>query len=155
MNKCTLEMTRKQAGISLISVIFILVVLASAAAFIINISALQQQSANLRLMETRAFFVAESGIEWAQLRIADLTEDDCNNDTVMLNMLIEKTKLEHYKGMSGFDLKVQCQGMSKHVHGGNAQYIYNIKSQGSFGFSGDRLYVSRVVTVQLPYTPSD
>ena len=55
---------RKQHGVSLITAIFLIVVLAALGAFLVTVSGLQQASSALDLQGSRAYQAARSGIEW-------------------------------------------------------------------------------------------
>ena len=53
-----------QRGFSLISAIFLLVVIAALGTFAVTLSTTQQQSAALDVMSARAYQAARAGIEW-------------------------------------------------------------------------------------------
>ena len=55
---------RKQHGVSLITAIFLIVVLAALGAFLVTVSGLQQASSALDLQGSRAYQAARAGIEW-------------------------------------------------------------------------------------------
>lgn len=55
---------RKSGGFSIVSAIFLLVVIAGLAAAILNISAGQQRSSALDVQGVRAYQAARAGIEW-------------------------------------------------------------------------------------------
>lgn len=56
---------RKQAGLALVTAIFLLVVLAGLAVAVVSLSTAQQDSAVKDEMGTRAYLAAKSGMEWA------------------------------------------------------------------------------------------
>ncbi len=58
-----------QRGFSLVSAIFLLVVIAALGAFAVTISTTQQQSAALDLLGARAYQAARAGIEWGAYQI--------------------------------------------------------------------------------------
>lgn len=59
-----------EQGFSLVSAIFLLVVVAALGAFALTISTSQQQSQTLDLMGSRAYQAARAGIEWAAFNVA-------------------------------------------------------------------------------------
>lgn len=60
---------RMQRGFSLVTAIFLLVVIAALGAFAVTISTTQQQSAALDLLGARAYQAARAGIEWGVYQI--------------------------------------------------------------------------------------
>lgn len=60
----------RQKGFSLVSAIFLLVVVAALGAFAVTISTTQHQSQALDVMGSRAYQAARAGIEWAAFNIA-------------------------------------------------------------------------------------
>ena len=62
---------RRQAGFALVSGIFILVILAVLATYIVTISGLQQTSTSLDVLGSRAYHAARSGIEWGAYQVTN------------------------------------------------------------------------------------
>lgn len=60
----------RQKGFSLVSAIFLLVVVAALGAFAVTISTTQHQSQALDVMGSRAYQAARAGIEWAAFNVA-------------------------------------------------------------------------------------
>jgi MSHA biogenesis protein MshP len=56
---------RKQAGVALVTAIFLLVVLAGLAVAVVSLSSSQQDAAVKDEMGTRAYLAARAGMEWA------------------------------------------------------------------------------------------
>ncbi|HEX5342129.1 MAG TPA: agglutinin biogenesis protein MshP [Duganella sp.] len=56
---------RKQAGVALVTAIFLLVVLAGLAVAVVSLSGAQQDTAVKDEMGTRAYLAAKAGMEWA------------------------------------------------------------------------------------------
>lgn len=54
----------KQRGVSLITAIFLIVVLAALGAFLVTVSGLQQTSSALDIQGSKAYQAARAGIEW-------------------------------------------------------------------------------------------
>jgi MSHA biogenesis protein MshP len=59
----------RQRGFSLVSAIFLLVVIAALGAFAVTVSTTQQQSAALDVMGARAYQAARAGIEWGAYQV--------------------------------------------------------------------------------------
>lgn len=122
----------------MITVVFLLVVLSSTAAFIMDISALQQQGANLSLLESKAQLAAESALEWEGYRIL-AGEETCKSETILPRLHFTEAGLRGFKA----DISVHCQLY------GTGKRSYTIKSKGSFAEPGHRLYVSRSIRARL------
>lgn len=58
-----------QRGFSLVSAIFLLVVIAALGAFALTLSSTQQQSAALDVLGSRAYQASRAGIEWAAYQV--------------------------------------------------------------------------------------
>ncbi|MBI5626897.1 MAG: hypothetical protein HY935_06860 [Nitrosomonadales bacterium] len=63
------SMQNIQRGFSLVSAIFLLVVIAALGTFAVTLSTTQQQSAALDVMGARAYQAARAGIEWGEYQI--------------------------------------------------------------------------------------
>lgn len=66
-----LSVMRRMRGFSLISAIFILVVLAALGAYMVIFTGLQQNTAQADVLGVRAYYAARSGAEWAMYRALD------------------------------------------------------------------------------------
>lgn len=82
----------KQAGVSLIGAIFIMVVLSAVGVFVLTLNSLQHTSTALTLQSSRALYAAESGMEWTawSVRMNDIcpttgTNFDVDNFTVTVS----------------------------------------------------------------------
>lgn len=60
-----------QRGFSIVTAVFLLIVLALLAAFIVSVTGLQQTSAQLDLQGVRAYQAARAGIEWGAYQVLD------------------------------------------------------------------------------------
>ncbi|MBI3044754.1 MAG: hypothetical protein HYY78_18205 [Betaproteobacteria bacterium] len=62
---------RAAGGFSIVTAIFLIVVLAALGAFIVSVSGLQQSSSQLDVQGVRAYQAARAGIEWAAYQVLD------------------------------------------------------------------------------------
>ena len=120
----------RQRGVSLISAVFLLVVLAGLAVFAVRVGVLQQQTANSSLLAAQAFHAAKSGVAWAAHRA--VTAGWCGTQTLTL---IEA-------GTSGFTVDVQCT-QTVHTEGAATINVYVIDVLAAAGSYGGPDYVSR------------
>jgi MSHA biogenesis protein MshP len=118
-----------QQGFSLITAIFVLVVLASLGAMMTTFFAAQQQSSALDAIGGRAYQAARAGIEWGAFQItqsgiagatfATLCQPGPTGSQVVLS-----------GALSDFGVDVQCSAASA-VEGGNAVWVYDITATAS------------------------
>jgi len=70
MASCSIRVRERVRGFSLVSAIFLLVVIAALGTFAVTLSTTQQQSAALDVMGARAYQAARAGIEWAAFGVS-------------------------------------------------------------------------------------
>jgi len=117
----------KITGFSIISAIFILVVLSIIGVFLINIFMLNRANSNILLQGTRAQLAAKSGLEWGLATVALNPSGDCPLPTT-LNI--------NQGGLLGFTVIVSC------VKSGTTFTITSIASQRTLG---NPMYVTRTM----------
>lgn len=128
---------RRQGGFSLVGAVFILVVLATAGGFLLDITGVQRETTNLILLQARAERAARAGLEWGVRRIL-LAPGSC---PVASFSLAEST-------LAGFDVAVTCTS-SDHVETGTTTTIYRLQAKAERGSFGQRDYVSRTLAATL------
>ena len=111
----------REAGFSLVSAIFLLVVLALLGALITSVTGMQQASGQLDLLGVRAYHSARAGMEWGAHQVLDpnatLFEPNCLPpggvaDLAMASCPASPTHLSSLGGsLSGFTVSVTCQAV--------------------------------------------
>lgn len=114
-------------GFSIISAIFILVVLSIIGVFLINIFMLNRAESNVLLQGARAQFAAKSGVEWGVATVALNPSGSCPLP-ITLNI--------NQGGLLGFTVIVSC------VKSGTTFTITSVASKGTVG---DLMYVTRTM----------
>lgn len=127
---------RRQAGVSLLSAVFLIVVLSGLAVFSVRLSMLQQQTVTSSLRAAQAFHAARSGIAWAAHRA--VSSGWCESATLSLTEA----------GMAGFELTVNCSE-STHVEQGASINVYVIDVLAEAGVYGGPDYASRRVQAKI------
>jgi MSHA biogenesis protein MshP len=125
-----------QRGFSLVSAIFLLVVLAALGAFAVRINVLQQQTVTASLRADQAFQAARSGIAWAAYRA--LNGGTCASATLNLTE----------GGTLGFRVSVQCS-QTVHVEGAVTMNVFVLDARAEAGAYGGPDYVSRRVQAKI------
>ncbi len=134
-------MRKIQGGFSLISAIFLLVVIAALGTFAVTLSTTQQQSAALDVMGARAYQAARAGIEWGAYQA--LHNGSCVANTPNVTGLPGT--------LSGFTVTVGCNTSTHSDVGGavtpGSVTVWNIISTATQG-TGVSL-VSRQLSVTV------
>jgi len=127
---------RLQRGFSLVSAIFLLVVLASLGTYAVRVGVMQQQTVNLALRSAQAFNAAKTGIDWAAYRA--LSAGFCAPASVNLTEA----------GTNGFSVRTSC-AQSTHTEGSDTINVYVIDVLAESGLYGGPDYVSRRLQVKI------
>lgn len=118
---------RRQRGFSLISTLFILVVLAALGGYMVRLNVAQQTTTTLSLQSVRAWYAATSGMEWVVYQID--TGSGC--PTVPSSFSAE-----------GFTISMTaCTSYT--VTEGTTYTLYDVQVEASRGSFGSTDYVSR------------
>ncbi len=145
---CTLPLVsctpRLSHGFSLISAIFLLVVIAALGTFAVTLSTSQQQSAALDVMGARAYQAARAGIEWAAFGVSQTASG------VQWTGCASPPSFGVLGGtLAPFTVAVTCTSAS-YTEGTTPIWIYNVTATAkTVGNPGDIGYVERVISVKL------
>jgi MSHA biogenesis protein MshP len=135
---------KRQSGFSLITAIFLLVVVAGLVVFMINIRAVQQQTLVYGIQGARAVSAARSGLEWGIYTA--INGGDCND---VFSAPSGATSI------SSFNISVSCIS-TLHIEGNSANKnitIFQITSTASVGTFGSLDYVSRRLQATVSKNP--
>jgi MSHA biogenesis protein MshP len=137
-------MRKLQQGFSLISAIFLLVVIAALGTFAVTLSTSQQQSSAHDVMGARAYQAARAGIEWAAFGVSQTASG------VQWAGCTPATNIGVLGGtLAPFNVAVACTS-SSFVEGASTIWIYNVTATAkTAGNPGDTGYVERVISVKL------
>jgi MSHA biogenesis protein MshP len=120
---------KHQRGFSLVSAIFLLVVLAGLGAFAVRLNTLQQQSVTAGLRAAQAFEAARTGASWGASRAF---AGACGPGTLNLTE----------GAAANFRVSVQCTQTS-HLEGAAAVRVFVFNVRAEAGVYGGPDYVSR------------
>jgi MSHA biogenesis protein MshP len=130
---------RTQTGFTLITAIFLLVVVATLVVYITNIRVAQQTTALYGVQGARATMVARSGIEWGISR--SIVSGSCLASSTFTN-----------PAFAGFNVEVLCS-QTTHTEGIEAIDIYRITAIASRGAYGSLDYVQRRLQATVSRDP--
>lgn len=128
-------------GFTIVSAVFILVVLSLVGGFIANLSSLMQRSQSLSILGARAFFAAESGLQWATFKIRE-GSGPYNCPTSPSSLTLTQGAL------TGFTVDVSCT-QELFVEDGKTYNLFTLESLGRFGESSELDYVGRTLYAKV------
>ncbi len=132
-------MKRLQQGFSLITAIFLLVVVAALVGYITNIRVVQQTTLLYGVQGARATQAARSGIEWGIYQ--SIVNGSCVGSTNLSDPVF-----------SGFNIEVQC-GQSTHIEGVTPIDTFQLTAIASTGAYGSLYYVQRRIQATVSQDP--
>ncbi|MFZ6750723.1 pilus assembly PilX family protein [Undibacterium sp. Ren11W] len=130
----------KQRGFSLISAIFLLVVLTALGVFMLSMSTMQQTTSTQDMQGSKAYQAAKAGIEWGAYQIltpVNLTA--CPGVTVLPTL---------GGALAGFAVTVSCSS-ADFVEGGNTVRVYQLTSSAVFGTFSSPNFISRSMSATI------
>ncbi len=135
-----------QKGFSLVTAIFLLVVLGGLGAMMVTFFTAQQQSSALDVLGSRAYQAARTGVEWAAYNVAQKAPgvrwDECAAGTTFVPGTLGGT-------LSPFTVAVTCSSASAD-EGASTIWIYDISASARNGATpGSADYVERVINVKM------
>lgn len=143
-------MTHKliQRGFSLVTAIFLLVVLAGLGAVMVTFSTAQNQSLAMDVLGSRAYQAAHAGIEWAAYNIA------INPGVPGATTFVPGTGTALGGNLAPFNVSVSYDANAFNdatTSGGavGSVWMYTVTATATFGTAGTPNYVERVVTAKM------
>ena len=132
-----------QKGFSLVTAIFLLVVLGGLGAMMMTFFTAQQQSSALDVVGTRAYHAARAGIEWGAYQV--LRNPGVGFEAACL---LGPTTQNHVAGtflgtLSTFDVSVACE--SDIYTDGTSVTVYRLTATASRGSAGQADFVERQI----------
>ncbi|OEU72259.1 MAG: pilus assembly protein MshP [Desulfuromonadales bacterium C00003107] len=122
---------RDERGMSLVTAIFILVVLSAIGGYMVLVAGVQSQTTVMALQGVRAYHAARSGLEWGIFQ--DLASGSCTTGTF---------------DVGAFSVAVGCSETT-FSEGGQSYNVYRVTSLAQFGIYGNQGYISRQLTAKV------
>lgn len=138
-------MKNLQFGFSLVSALFLLVVLSFLGVAMVSFSTTQHQSSAMDVMGSRAYQAARAGIEWATYQVVWSASNAASATNCATNFATDSLG----GTLSPFAVTVNCVAAS-HVEGTSTLWIYDVSAVAQTGgVAGDPNFVERVMSVKL------
>jgi MSHA biogenesis protein MshP len=135
----------RQGGFSIVSAIFILVVLAVLGAALLTVSTLQHASAGIDLQGVRAYQAARSGVEWGLYRLLD---PDGAPAAALPACWAGSASVTPGASLAGFAVSATCARTTTTELGRDIA-VYTIVSTATFGTPQQPNHVSRTVSATM------
>jgi len=153
----------RQGGFSLVTAIFVIVVLAALGAYLVTVGSTQQTATALQIQGVRAYFAALSAREWAAY---EATASQASHDAICAPGGFTSSFALPGPGLKGFQAQVDCDDFANAPAGRSGPYQegddwYDLERIDVRAWSGsgpsDPDYVSRtlhsMVTTGQPLPP--
>jgi MSHA biogenesis protein MshP len=137
-----------QRGFSLVSAIFLLVVLAALGAAMVTFSTTQNRSMAMDVMGSRAYQAANAGIQWAAYNIASspggsgATVFTPGTGTALAGDLAPFTVVVDYSALPRSDAAIASAGVV-------TVWSYTITASAAYSTAGALDYVERVINAKM------
>ncbi|MBC7454549.1 MAG: hypothetical protein H7335_12740 [Massilia sp.] len=139
-----------QSGFSLISAIFLLVILSALGAFMVSMSTMQQTTSILDLQGSRAYQSARAGIEWGAYQV--MTPENTNPAAGGALQYVCPSGLSRMPALggslNGFAVTLTCVS-NAYAESGNVLTAYQLTATATYGSMPSIDYVERVVMARL------
>lgn len=135
-------MKKSRQGFSLVSVIFLLVVLAVVVTYAVTISGVQHQTSTYSVLSSRAVFAAESGTQWAIQRA--LSDGSCAAFPAGFAL--------SGGAADGFQIEAECS-LSTYTENPDTYNVYSLEVMAHLGNVDDPDYISRRVSARVTDAP--
>ena len=140
---------RRQRGSSLVVAIFLIVVIASLAAFAVTAGASTRDRTNLQLQADRAQAAARAGTEWAAYRALVQNVPNCNAASPVTNT----TTVNLGQGsVRGFRVLVTST-CTRHTEGATSYSVWDVGSVAQWSSFGAADYASKSVVGRYSNAP--
>jgi len=128
-------MKQSSCGFTLLSAIFLLVVIAALGLFAVTISNTQQQNSVMDVLGTRAYQAAKAGLEWGRYQISKGGVTGC--------AAFPQPALPAGTQLSAFTVSVSCS-VTTYTEGTNTFSVYQLTSTATTGGAiGSAGYIER------------
>jgi MSHA biogenesis protein MshP len=128
-----------QRGFSLVTAIFLLVVLAGLGAAMVTLSTSQQQTLAQDVQGARAIQAARAGIEWGGYQVLKVA-NACPASPTTLSFA--------GTALAGFTTQVTCSATT-HTEGATTRSVYELTATARYGAVHGIDYVERVLTARV------
>lgn len=137
------RLPRASRGFSIVTAIFLLVVLSFLGVAMVTFSTTQHQSSAMDVLGSRAYQAARAGVEWAAYHVTQSTAG------TQWPGCVAGTSIPVAGTLAPFSLTVDCVPGS-YTENGSTVWVYDITATAKTGgVAGDQNYIERVISVKM------
>ena len=134
-----------QSGFSIVSAIFLLVVLSAMGAFMLTFSTVQQMTSTQDLQGAKAYQAARAGIDWGAYQILQTGAPPCSAAGTSSAVTLGGN-------LASFTLTVSCTSYGPYTEGATPVSLYQITATASSGAAvGSSTYVERQLQATIAH----
>ena len=137
---------QRQKGFSIVTAIFVIVVLALLGSYLVSISGTQQATVSMGVQGARAYQAAQAGIEWGVRLVTTTPAAMCSTGSTNTSFTLTSGAL------NGFVVSVDCI-FTNHQERSDNYAVYVLTSTASMGAVGSLDYVSRTIRATVTDAP--
>ncbi len=138
----------RQRGFTLVTAIFVIVILATLVGYMVSLSGTQRATSLLALQGTRAYEGARSGIEWGVQQAFTTPGTMCSAAPGSTPTSFALSG----PGLTGFRVTVTCD-FTTHTEKSTLLSVYHLNSLAEYGTYGSPDYVSRQLEATVSNAP--
>jgi len=135
-------MNARRRGFSLVTAIFLLVVVAGLAAYMVTLGSTQQQTSMLSILGARTLAATESGLEWGVQRV--VTTDACFGSPASFTL--------SGGSAAGYAVVATCAETS-HTEGASTFKVFQLGATASRGGAGSADFTQRTMRATITTAP--
>ena len=139
-----------ESGFSLVSAIFLLVIIAALGVFMLSLSTMSQTSSGQDLQGSKAYRAANAGLEWGAFLVMTPENTSFNLGTAQAPYVCAApmTMPSLAGALQGFTVTMSCT-MNATVEGGNTLRVYQVTAVATWGTLNTPHYIERSITATL------
>jgi len=144
-----MKLFRAQKGFSLITAIFILIVLAGLGAYMVTVGGTNRATSTAALQGARAYQAARSGLDWSVYTLITAS-DQATARTKCLSTVNAASFTLNVTGLNGFTINTLCSFTAHSQKGSDNVTVYSITSTATSGGNyGNLDFVRRRLTATI------
>lgn len=145
---------RQESGFTLISAIFLIVVLAALGAYMVTIGGVQRTTITHTILAARVYFGAKSGLEWAINRAVNTSSACPSGSTCTCFTPANPSFAPVGSGLNGINVTISCAYTTHtdNYNGGGGTSTFNsyyITSTAEYANFGEPDYTRRVLSAAV------
>lgn len=147
---------RADSGFAFVAAVFLLVILAAMAAFVLRLAATASAASALSVQGTRAYEAARAGVEWSGYRLRDPNGTFFPGPTALPDCFASPYALALAGDLAAFSLQLACERFPAtgsvpgfHEEGDKRSVYFVVTATASSGSAGNAEYVERRLEARI------